>query len=200
MAKRLLIDSDVTRRLYQGRGVPPYVLWGDYPRALQQVVQRVEVQRDEGVKTYTVAKQIQAFEATIAEPLSAGYTFAVGADNNDKLSTQIALKIFHAATIATGMKANKKPYWHVLDGSTKDRLRDDQTFQEIHIGRINLLVISNIASNSTAMKVEKLRDLLVKYSDIPRVVVINGADPFKYFEEVLYMRPTRVMYFGRRGG
>ncbi len=72
------------------------------------------------------------------------------------------------------------PLWHKVYGGFKDDLRDDGVNT-----KPSLLILTNVLVNSTNMKIEKLRDILEKYDDIPRIVVISGnrsieADISKY--------------------
>ena len=46
---------------------------------------------------------------------------------------------------------------------------------------LSMLILSNFNTESTPLKVEKLRDILERYSNIPRIVVLGGIDPFTFF-------------------
>lgn len=197
MARSPLITASLERSLMQARGVPNYALFDGYPRHYASLVTRVEVQGENGVKTIKPATQIEMFEDTIDSPYSRNYLYVMSSDVSESLSSQLALFIFKQAMDINRGKS-RKPYWHVLDGSTKDKLRDDINYRETQVGNPSLLILSNVAVNSTTMKIEKLRDLLVQYSGVPRIVIASGCDPLRFCSEFLYVRPNKVLYFGRK--
>lgn len=61
--------------------------------------------------------------------------------------------------------------------------------------RPSLLVVTNITVDSTAQRIEKVRDLLVYFSDIPRIVVSAGIDPISFFSTRLYLPIHRMAFF-----
>jgi hypothetical protein len=58
----------------------------------------------------------------------------------------------------------------------------------------SLLVLSNLTPNSTAAKLEKTRDMLEFYADIPRIVVIAGEDPITFFSRRLFWRVNNLFF------
>lgn len=58
----------------------------------------------------------------------------------------------------------------------------------------DLLVITNMTPNSSAVKLEKVRDTLLYFSSIPRIVVVAGEDPVSFFARRLYFK-LNGMYF-----
>lgn len=58
-----------------------------------------------------------------------------------------------------------------------------------------LLVISNLTPNSTGVKLEKVRDLLVRFSEIPRIIVAAGEDPLSFATTRLYTEVNAIAYF-----
>lgn len=52
---------------------------------------------------------------------------------------------------------------------------------------ISLLVLNNVAPDSSQTKKEKLRDILTVYADTPKIVVVNGMEPYRFFTEHLRM-------------
>ena len=59
---------------------------------------------------------------------------------------------------------------------------------------ISLLVLNNVAPDSSQTKKEKLRDLLEVYADIPKIVVVNGCDPFTFFTVHMRMALQGLCY------
>lgn len=57
-----------------------------------------------------------------------------------------------------------------------------------------MLVLTNLTPNSTAIKLEKTRDLLEKYADIPRIVVVAGLDPMSFLTTRLYVPINALAY------
>lgn len=190
MAK--LIDNTIRKARASARGVPNYVLYDEFPRNVQALLTRIEVQSENGIKAFNGSKQWDMYETALNSDFKNNAFYIMTADNYDNIIAQMALTLFVAAWEQT----TKNPYWHVVDGSTKDRIRDDREWRENNVGRPNFLVISGAAVNSTAMKLEKIRDILTLYSGIPRVLLVSGCDPYKYCTEYLYMRPHRMLYIG----
>lgn len=60
----------------------------------------------------------------------------------------------------------------------------------------SMLIISNLAENSTAVKIEKTKDLLERWPNIPRVVVCSGEDPISFAATKLYVPCHGLAYFG----
>lgn len=58
-----------------------------------------------------------------------------------------------------------------------------------------MLVLTNLTPNSTSLKIEKTRDLIEKYSDIPRIVVCAGMDPMSFLATRLYVPINALAYF-----
>lgn len=58
----------------------------------------------------------------------------------------------------------------------------------------SLLVITGLSPNSTAVKLEKARDLLEHNSHLPRIVVIAGEDPITFMKSRLFY-PVHNLFF-----
>jgi len=108
-----------------------------------------------------------------------------------------------ALTIANGimlqamsLQGGNPPFMWPLYGGTYDKLRDKEEFRQ-GIGGVGLLLLTNLAENSSREKLEKARDLLAMYGHIPRVLVVSGADPLAFSLNQLHATPTRVLYVGR---
>ncbi len=58
-----------------------------------------------------------------------------------------------------------------------------------------LLVIYNVAANSTAYKLDRVRDLLVQNSHIPCLLIVAGEDPISFMSTRLYHPVQAVQFF-----
>jgi hypothetical protein len=83
------------------------------------------------------------------------------------------------------------PLWHKVYGSFGDPLRDDSRRQTP-----SLLVISNIVIDSTPLKIEKVRDLIELYDNIPKIVVTGGPPPCDLFANKLHLPLGLGIYLG----
>lgn len=59
----------------------------------------------------------------------------------------------------------------------------------------SMLILSNLSENSTAVKIEKAKDLIEKWPNIPRVVVCSGEDPISFAATKLYVPCHGLAYF-----
>lgn len=59
----------------------------------------------------------------------------------------------------------------------------------------SLVVITGLTDKSTNHKLEKARDILEMYPDVPRIVVIAGADPFTFLATRLHLPINGLAYF-----
>jgi hypothetical protein len=58
-----------------------------------------------------------------------------------------------------------------------------------------LLTIYNLAANSTAYKLDRVRDLLTQYDHIPRLLVVSGEDPISFMRTRLYHSVQAIQFF-----
>jgi hypothetical protein len=84
--------------------------------------------------------------------------------------------------------------WHTLYGGFDNKILKE--YDEID-GKTapTMLVLSNLTPNSTGVKLEKARDLLERFADIPRVIVAAGEDPMSFLTTRLYVPVNGVAYF-----
>lgn len=151
-------------------------------------------------KTMSSKLQVSAFKNLCARPLDAPYTYCISSSGTDTRAKYVAsyllyraLKVFETQRTHTN---RINPHWHVLTGSYQDELRDKAA--RVRFGKKPaLLVLTNVVSNSSDVKVEKLRDILELHSDVPRVVVITGADPITFFSQRLQYPLNGALYLGK---
>lgn len=155
-------------------------------------VSKVEGLRDKRIEK---AKQIYNMERIINEPFLGPYVTCISGiphDINAKLlGAYIMMK-------ATSMQMHKEeldrkqqkylkdkgfPMWHNLYGGFDNSIITKTTGSAY---KPSLIVLSNVTIDSTAPKIEKLRDILEAYSSIPRIVIASGTDPLTFFHSRLH--------------
>lgn len=156
----------------------------------------------QGVSTRKMSakRQLEYWDAIVADPLSlSAPLFIISAFPSDTRALNCGLYL-----MARGMNeyftnrqqgrqtfSNKEsPYWHRVMGGYNDR---DQIPRE---KRPAMLLLSNVIDSSSAGKYEKLRDILVQYEDVPRIVMTSAADPLTFSLEWLRLSPDGVMFLG----
>jgi|GEM_PF-3343700 len=106
-------------------------------------------------------------------------------------------KLFAAYLVAQHIAAlglRSHVVWHtVYDGFENKLLKE---YDEID-GKSppTMLVLTNITPNASSVRLGKVRDLLERFSEIPRVVVMAGEDPLSFFTTRLYYKINALAYF-----
>lgn len=104
---------------------------------------------------------------------------------------------YFAAYLAQRM-LDKHPHarivWHQMYGGFDNKLLKE--YDEID-GKMdpNMLIISNLTPNATNVKLEKVRDLMVRFADIPKILVVAGEDPLSFCAARLYNEVNALAYF-----
>lgn len=62
----------------------------------------------------------------------------------------------------------------------------------------SMLILSNLAENSTNLKFEKVRDLIERWPSIPRIIVCAGEDPISFGASRLHISVHGIAYFGSK--
>lgn len=140
-----------------------------------------------------IKKQYTAIQSILNNPLRGSYVLGISSFPSDLRAKQLAVQVMRNATRAVDIKGIKKDYplWHKLNGSFRDNIRDNENDLPA-----SMLILSNVNNESTAVKIEKLRDILERYSSIPRIVVIGGVDPITFFANKLHFPLTAGIYLG----
>jgi hypothetical protein len=128
--------------------------------------------------------QLNSLANFIKDPDYPG-TYGVASEPNDAVALYFAAYLV-ATYISRFPRANIK--WHSISGY-KNSLLEDGTEDSI-----DLLIVTNVTANSSQHRIEMLRDLLVKYADIPRIVVIGGEDPVTFFATKLHLKLTHLFF------
>ena len=155
------------------------------PYLLEDHVQKIEIPNKkngrDGTRFIKSDRQIELYREIYEDPFHKPYVFCVSSYPNDEMAKLLALKIMmRAAVLAVKKKMSGFPVWHTVYEGFKDDLRD-----ETPVPYPCLLTLSNIPSNSSPLRLGKIRDNLEKFSDIPRIVVLSKENPVKFFRNSL---------------
>lgn len=147
--------------------------------------------------------QKKMYRAVLDNPFNSGnpYCMCISSMGNDSLAQYAAALILSSAKLQyderrTSWTSFDPPKWHILTGSYYDRYRDvDRPDTKGRDKRKpSLLVLSNLTADSSQIKLEKLRDLLEEYADIPRIVTFTGKDPISFFTHTLRYKLQGALY------
>lgn len=185
---RVTLDAQgLNRIVYSERSFNPYA-------AISQFKPKIE-----NVKAKTIGVEMQHdwLDEIFADPLKPR-TICISGFPSDIRAKCVAAKIFEQACIQYMQMSQKDkrgrslPKWHRVLGNYHDPIRDAQA------NRINpsMLIISNVNMDSTNMKLEKVRDLVDSFPDIPRIIVTGGCTPVDFFQHKLYYPLDASIYVG----
>lgn len=186
--------------LMEGRGlIRGDMLFGKRTIDLKKSLHDFEVATPSGSPLKIKApEQRQYVHRFKSDPFHAFRVMGISSMNSDLTAKNIAVWMFgfafkHFMTHRKEQRAGcSMPLWHRVYGGLGDRLLDSSD-------RPAMLVMSNITTLSTNYKLEKVRDLLEKYHDIPRIVVIGGADPVTFFRQRLFYPIDAALLVGGSG-
>ena len=178
------------------RGVPGQDM---VPRKLNLDVAECLVKMEPNIprvipRAIPTGRQFKALSNILENPLRSAYTIAVGSFPSDMKAKYLALLIMNAAIeahLANRRPGRSLPLWHRVYGGLSDVLRD-KPIQDMPC----MLILSNVNESSSNYKLEKVRDLLEKFSDIPRVVITGGEPPCDLFANKLYLPLRAAFYLG----
>lgn len=193
MPRIIKLSEGIVKNLI-GRGLPKDIV-RSRPYTLDQHVISIDSQV-EGMRARRLPKkrQIAYVERFIERPFLGPIVFSIASFPNDGKAKLLAAHLMEAtykAHISGKFRATRSkqlPLWHTLTGSYYDILRDSKEL------RPSLLILSNITSMSTPVKLEKLRDLLELYNDIPRVIVSTNEDPITFSNTMLLLPINYACY------
>jgi hypothetical protein len=141
----------------------------------------------EGLKPKVFSRncQIDMLDSFLESPFEPINYCIVSAPDDGKAKLLAAYMMQHA--LACHDSRTALPMWVDLTGGFDNPLVVNKV-------KPSLLVINNVGVNSTQPKMEKLRDILEVYSDVPRIVVATGTDPYMFFLRYLYLPIHAVCY------
>lgn len=146
-------------------------------------------------KPISAAKQVEMFARIMLNPHRHPYLIGVSSYPSDTRAKYVAQTIMAAAIRhyddnRKEMGQKSRPMWHRVWGNFKDSLREGPQQHP------SMLIISNINDESSSVKIEKVRDLLEMYSDIPRIVVAGGGPVVDLFTHRLSLPMSASFYVG----
>lgn len=136
-------------------------------------------------------QQIAAFTTITKGALRSNYVFAISSTPYDVKAKYLAAYLLGCALDESRKRQINYPRWHLLTGTYKDYYRDTDLDAD---SRPSLLVLSNINTEASNVKLEKLRDILELYSDIPRIVVLSGPEPVSFLQRKLDFKTHGCLY------
>lgn len=163
---------------------------GDFKRTREKIDVLTRLSKYEtnipGVMSKTVARarQQKSLARIVNRPTSGNYVACIASFPSDAAAKHLAIHIMELAYKAWKAKheaGRTMPLWHPVFGGLSDTLRD-KPLAELP----SLLVISNVNDASSNYKFEKVRDLLERYSTVPRIVVAGTNDPLTFFATKLF--------------
>lgn len=140
------------------------------------------------VRTIKPAQQLEML-TKFAPRLISNHTFCISGHETDSTAKFVGAWMF-AQLLAEYKKlaaksdfAFGKPVWHPLTGSYKDVFRDSMRNGK---SKPSAFLLTNVPSDSSQLKLEKLRDIMELYHDVPRIVVTTGMNPVEFFTSKLH--------------
>lgn len=171
----------------RARSVVPGHIFRQPPFTWEPRAFAIELPKFDG-KLVSEGPQKESLDTFIANPGYKGI-FAVSGNPDDQMAKYFAAYLVHhhLQTFPSAVV-----HWETVYGGFDNKLlaqpRDD----------ISMLVLSNLTAESTAAKLEKTRDLLEYYSNIPRIVVSAGTDPMSFLCGRLYCPVNAMVYIQAR--
>jgi hypothetical protein len=135
--------------------------------------------------------QNQSLLSFIEDPAEA-IVYGISGNPDDTKAKLFAAYLVNIHLEKLGHRANV--VWHTLYGGFDNSLLRE--YDPID-GKADptLLVISNLTPASTNVKLEKARDLLQRFVNIPRLVICAGEDPLSFLTTRLYSEVNALAYF-----
>lgn len=146
----------------------------------------------------SVPRQVDALHRLLINPLHGRPIIGIGSMVSDDRAKFLAMQIMNAAITQHKNGSHKGkllPLWHRVMGGYNDPLRDVKDSERPNI---SMLILTNVGVDSTPHKIEKIRDLLEIYDNIPRVVVMNGSDPISFFADKIRMSMQYAIFMDNK--
>lgn len=162
------------------------------PFRLSDVALDIKIELQKETVLIGKRRQSQDFKQLWDDPYLGPYTLCISSSPSEVMAQMTAMRLFLRAIAATRKHSLPGvPRWHTIYGGWGDKLRDEERDREI-----NFLVLDNVVSDSTATKIEKLRDILKRYGDIPKVIVTSSESPIDFMSTTLKMGVNFALWLG----
>lgn len=129
--------------------------------------------------------QLSWFTKMLDEPRKP-WCFCISSEPNDRLAKAAAA--FLMQNYLMRCTRERRPMWHDLMGNFDNPLIGENA------ARPGFLILSNVMPSSTNVKLEKLKDILEYHTDIPKIVVTTGGDPFSFFSKYIKYPLSGCLY------
>lgn len=186
---------EVRDRRCISRGLPEALLRAR-PFNLEDYVCAIDSQIP-GQRPQRIGKLAQtvAYAGVKAAPHLEPYIYCIGETPGDTRAKCVAGSLMESAynaQLGGGVRhitqGQQLPLWHTVNGSYRDVLRDGSGDSP------SLLVLSGIAHDCTATKLEKVRDLCEQFATIPRIIIIAGGEPLTWANSRLHLGIQHALY------
>jgi hypothetical protein len=134
------------------------------------------------------SKQTNSLEMFLNNP-SIPVIYSIAGNPDDAKAKLFAAYLVSVHMRSLGSRSNV--IWESLYGGFENKLVSDADDKE----QPTMIVITNLCPNSTNLKLEKAKDILEKFADIPRIVVSSGLDPISFMTTKLYSQVNALAYF-----
>lgn len=145
---------------------------------------------------YSVQKQIDGIEKVSKNPIKGHPLIVLGSYPTDSRAKLLGANYMlnaisqYRKMIPRQRRGKSQPIWHKLYGGYKDVLLDGNL-------KPSFIVISNVTEESTPFKLEKLRDILERHSDVPRIIVMGTKeDPVTLIAQKLFLSIKEATFIG----
>jgi hypothetical protein len=136
-------------------------------------------------KIVEAAVQVDSFESFKAEP-NRPMVYVISGNPDDSKAKYFAAYLAYLHKCKYEHRADV--HWEPVYGGFDNPLIKKEV-------EPTMLILSNLAENSTNAKIEKARDLLERFPNIPRIVVCVGEDPISFASTKLYCPAHGIAYF-----
>jgi hypothetical protein len=140
-------------------------------------------------KLFKAKKQQEWFDEFLEDPFIPR-TYCLVSAPNDGQAKLLAAYMMQQAALRTNSRV-ALPLWHDLTGGFSNPLINERNGKA---QGASMLILNNVGATSTQPKIEKLRDILETYTDIPKIVVATGCDPYMFFTKHLYLPIHALVY------
>lgn len=181
---KLQLDSEV-QHLLLSKGMPGTVL----KQRPFELAPTTYTAKPQGLKPklFDRKKQVSWFEQLMKDP-TLPVTYCVASLPHDGPSELAAAVLMQQAMRQAMAGKVNMPLWVNLMGGFDNKILEDRP-------GCSMMILNNVGTTSTAPKLEKLRDILKSFPDIPKVVVAHGVDPYTFFMDTLHLPIHGLCYF-----
>jgi len=113
-------------------------------------------------------------------------TYVVAGSPDDEKAKYFAAYLVEIHRLRLGINAD--PIWEpVFNGYDNPILKRDLS--------PSIIVISNLSTKSNYLKYDKARDIIERFSSVPKIVVVAGEDPISFAQTRLHVPCHGIAYF-----